>query len=147
MLAQLELSAALPPSKRETTPLFGPSPADEFTHAQLDMMLRQLLSHGASVPASELHNYRGVPYLRIGLLNRNTRQPRQYGTACSYKSTSQFLIEYTDPTVIGCHIWYRGISSGLAMTRWVVPSPRGRAARSPVVAMRQLREDPSVTNS
>ena len=56
-LAQLELAAALPPSKRETTPLFGPSPGEEFTHSQLDVALRQLLSHGASVPASELHNY------------------------------------------------------------------------------------------
>ena len=45
------------PPKRDSTPLFGPSPGEEFTHSQLDMALWQLLSHGASVPASELHNY------------------------------------------------------------------------------------------
>ena len=45
------------PPKRDSTPLFGPSPGEEFTHSQLDMTLWQLLSHGASVPASELLNY------------------------------------------------------------------------------------------
>ena len=42
---------------RSRTPLFGPAPGEEFTHHQLDSALELLLTEGAQVPESELHNY------------------------------------------------------------------------------------------
>ena len=56
-LARLELAAAVPPSRRGTTPLFGPRPGDEFTHHQLDMALQLLLTRGANVSEEDLQNY------------------------------------------------------------------------------------------
>ena len=56
-LAKMELEANVPWAERATTPLFGPTPGEEFTHAQLDSALKLMLSEGASVPAAELSNY------------------------------------------------------------------------------------------
>ena len=56
-LAAMELAAAVPLEQRATTPLFGPSPGEEFTHAQLDAALLLLLSTGGQVPEDELKNY------------------------------------------------------------------------------------------
>ena len=56
-LARLELAAAVPPAMRSTTPLFGPTPGEEFTHHELDMALHLLLTRGAMVPEDELTNY------------------------------------------------------------------------------------------
>ena len=56
-LAELEIAAALAPSARATTPLFGPEPGEEFHHSQLDRALQLLLACGAKVPEAELDNY------------------------------------------------------------------------------------------
>ena len=45
------------PAKRASTPLFGPSPGEEFTYHQLDTALQLMLTHGARVPESELEHY------------------------------------------------------------------------------------------
>ena len=54
---RLELAAAVEPAMRKSTPLFGPSPGEEFTHQQLDSALQLLLTRGANVPEEELQNY------------------------------------------------------------------------------------------
>ena len=56
-LAEMELAAQIPPEQRATTPLFGPAPGEEFTHAQLDSALQLLLVEGAGVLEGDLHNY------------------------------------------------------------------------------------------
>lgn len=56
-LAELEIAAALEPAQRKSTPLFGPSPGEEFTHSQLDSALELLLVEGGGVPEDELHKY------------------------------------------------------------------------------------------
>ena len=48
-LAEMELAAQIPPEQRATTPLFGPAPGEEFTHAQLDSALQLMLVEGAGV--------------------------------------------------------------------------------------------------
>ena len=53
----MELAAQIPPEQRATTPLFGPAPGEEFTHAQLDSALQLLLVEGAGVLEGDLHNY------------------------------------------------------------------------------------------
>ena len=56
-LARLELAARVAPERRGLTPLFGPSPGEEFTHYQLDSALELLLVEGAGVAEAELGNY------------------------------------------------------------------------------------------
>ena len=56
-LARLELTADVDPAKRASTPLFGPSPGEEFTYHQVDTALQLMLTHGARVPESELEHY------------------------------------------------------------------------------------------
>ena len=56
-LAVMEIAAQIPPEQRATTPLFGPAPGEEFTHAQLDSALQLLLVEGAGVLEGDLHNY------------------------------------------------------------------------------------------
>jgi len=56
-LAKMELQARVAWADRAKTPLFGPSPGEEFTHAQLDSALKLMLSRGAGVPEAELANY------------------------------------------------------------------------------------------
>jgi len=53
----LEIAAAVPSAQRAQTPLFGPAPGEEFTHAQLDSALHLLLTQGAGVPEGDLENY------------------------------------------------------------------------------------------
>ena len=56
-LAQLEIAAAVPPAERSATPLFGPTPGEEFTHAQLDAAFELLLVEGAGVAEADMHKY------------------------------------------------------------------------------------------
>ena len=56
-LAMLEITAAVQPADRDITPLFGPTPGDEFTHAQLDDAFALLLVAGAGVAEADLHKY------------------------------------------------------------------------------------------
>ena len=48
-LRALERMAALRPSARRTTPLFGPTPGEEFTHHQVEESFLLMLEHGARV--------------------------------------------------------------------------------------------------
>ena len=56
-LARLEIAAAVRHAERGMTPLFGPTPGEEFTHAQLDDALELLLVEGAGVAEADLHRY------------------------------------------------------------------------------------------
>ena len=56
-LCALEAAAAVPPSKRGDTPLFGPAMGKYFSAAQVDAAFLLLLSRGANVPDAELSDY------------------------------------------------------------------------------------------
>ena len=56
-LADLEVAAAIAPSAREATPLFGPAPGEYFVIAQVEAAFALCLAEGARVPAGELSNY------------------------------------------------------------------------------------------
>ena len=56
-LADLEVAAAIAPSARESTPLFGPAPGEYFVIAQVEAAFTLCLAEGARVPAAELSNY------------------------------------------------------------------------------------------
>ena len=56
-LRELELVAALPAARRGSTPLFGPRPGEEFTHAEVEDAFFLLLHCGGGVPVERLHDY------------------------------------------------------------------------------------------
>ena len=62
-LVELELAAAVEPSQRERTPLFGPSVGVEWHHDLLSRVLCFLLTHACGLTANEakgflLHSFR-----------------------------------------------------------------------------------------
>jgi hypothetical protein len=65
-LAALEVAAAVDPARRGVTPLFGPSPGEEFTCGQVDKAFELMMLFGARVPAAQLHDY-SVHSFRIWL--------------------------------------------------------------------------------
>ena len=54
---QLQRAAAVPLSQRASTPLFGPSPGAEFTHAQVELAFELMLIFGARIPIVDLVMY------------------------------------------------------------------------------------------
>jgi len=56
-LAALEMASMVPDELRARTPLFGPSVAAEFTHAQLIAAFELLMLHGAKVDPERLRDY------------------------------------------------------------------------------------------
>ena len=56
-LMALERAAAVQPERRALTPLFGPSPGEEFTHAQVESAFEQMMLGGAGVSREELADY------------------------------------------------------------------------------------------
>ena len=56
-LRDLELAASLEPAQRAETPLFGPRPGEEFTHAELENLFCLTMLHGAGVSEQRLSDY------------------------------------------------------------------------------------------
>ena len=56
-LAALENAAQVQPDKRATTPLFGPSCGEEFTHHQVETAFALMMIFGALVPLADLADY------------------------------------------------------------------------------------------
>ena len=56
-LVRAAIELGLTPERWERTPLFGPQPGVEFTHAQVERAFELMLIHGARIPLSELGNY------------------------------------------------------------------------------------------
>ena len=77
-LRELERAAAVPPERRASTPLFGPCPGEEFTHAQLEGFFFLLLSRGGGVLEALLKDY-SIHSFRIfvacALLDRGVPRP------------------------------------------------------------------------
>ena len=77
-LRTLELRAAVPPERREVTPLFGPAIGEEFTHAEIEKYFVLLLVRGGMVPESLLRDY-SIHSFRIwlacALLSQNVPRP------------------------------------------------------------------------
>ena len=79
----MELAAQIPPEQRATTPLFGPAPGEEFTHAQLDSALQLLLVEGAGVLEGDLHNY-SVCWARLQAWQRHPGASQPFYTRHRY---------------------------------------------------------------
>ena len=56
-LAALERAAAVDPARRSETPLFGPSPGQEFTHSQVERAFELMLLFGARLSVEALKDY------------------------------------------------------------------------------------------
>ena len=56
-LAALERAAAIPLGRRAVTPLFGPTPGAEFTHAEVELAFELMLLFGALVPLARLIDF------------------------------------------------------------------------------------------